>query len=182
MQSEISIINRLNFDTVCIYGVGVPSLFFDRIKGDKTGVDNFDKNKFPRSWNGKTVASNILSKPNKKAYDVVIINDSKHYKDLTKYFKQALKNIKEDGKIIFTHSMPKTPYDVTENPTKHQFWCGYVQQFVLELISKGGYKVTTFDDGFGVSIVELDETKEPKQIEVQGFEEVYFERLKLMNN
>ena len=182
MQSEISIINRLNFDTVCIYGVGVPSLFFDRIKGDKTGVDNFDKNKFPRSWNGKTVASNILSKPNKKAYDVVIINDSKHYKDLTKYFKQALKNIKEEGKIIFTHSMPKTPYDVTENPTKHQFWCGYVQQFVLELISKGGYKVTTFDDGFGVSIVELDETKEPKQIEVQGFEEVYFERLKLMNN
>jgi len=164
MQSEISIINRLNFDTVCIYGVGVPSLFFDRIKGDKTGVDNFDKNKFPRSWNGKTVASNILSKPNKKAYDVVIINDSKHYKDLTKYFKQALKNIKEEGKIIFTHSMPKTPYDVTENPTKHQFWCGYVQQFVLELISKGGYKVTTFDDGFGVSIVELDETKEPKQI------------------
>ena len=182
MQSEISIINRLNFDTVCVYGVGVPSLFFDRIKGDKTGVDNFDKNKFPRSWNGKTVASNILSKPNKKAYDVVIINDSKHYKDLTKYFKQALKNIKEEGKIIFTHSMPKTPYDVTENPTKHQFWCGYVQQFVLELISKGGYKVTTFDDGFGVSIVELDETKEPKQIEVQGFEEVYFERLKLMNN
>jgi hypothetical protein len=83
MQSEISIINRLNFDTVCVYGVGVPSLFFDRIKGDKTGVDNFDKNKFPRSWNGKTVASNILSKPNKKAYDVVIINDSKHYKDLT---------------------------------------------------------------------------------------------------
>ena len=182
MQSEISIINRLNFDTVCIYGVGVPSLFFDRIKGDKTGVDNFDKNKFPRSWNGKTVASNILSKPNKKAYDVVIINDSKHYKDLTTYFKQALKNIKEEGKIIFTHSMPKIPYDVTENPTKHQFWCGYVQQFVLELISKGGYKVTTFDDGLGVSIVEIDETKEPKQIEVQGFEEVYFERLKLMNN
>ena len=34
----------------------------------------------------------------------------------------------------------------------------------------------------GVSIVEIDETKEPKQIEVQGFEEVYFERLKLMNN
>jgi len=182
MQSEISIINRLNFDTVCVYGVGVPSLFFDRIKGDKTGVDNFDKNKFPRSWNGKTVASNILSKPNKKAYDVVIINDSKHYKDLTTYFKQALKNIKEEGKIIFTHSMPKIPYDVTENPTKHQFWCGYVQQFVLELISKGGYKVTTFDDGLGVSIVEIDETKEPKQIEVQGFEEVYFERLKLMNN
>jgi len=182
MQTEISIINRLNFDTVCVYGVGVPSLFFDRIKGDKTGVDNFDKNKFPRSWNGKTVASNILSKPNKKAYDVVIINDSKHYKDLTTYFKQALKNIKEEGKIIFTHSMPKIPYDVTENPTKHQFWCGYVQQFVLELISKGGYKVTTFDDGLGVSIVEIDETKEPKQIEVQGFEEVYFERLKLMNN
>jgi len=182
MQSEISIINRLNFDTVCVYGVGVPSLFFDRIKGDKTGVDNFDKNKFPRSWNGKTVASNILSKPNKKAYDVVIINDSKHYKDLSNYFKQALKNIKEEGKIIFTHSMPKTPYDVTENPTKHQFWCGYVQQFVIELISKGGYKVTTFDDGLGVSIVEIDETKEPKQIEVQGFEEVYFERLKLMNN
>jgi hypothetical protein len=182
MQSEISIINRLNFDTVCVYGVGVPSLFFDRIKGDKTGVDNFDKNKFPRSWNGKTVASNILSKPNKKAYDVVIINDSKHYKDFSTYFKQALKNIKEEGKIIFTHSMPKIPYDVTENPTKHQFWCGYVQQFVLELISKGGYKVTTFDDGLGVSIVEIDETKEPKQIEVQGFEEVYFERLKLMNN
>ena len=174
MQSIISIINKLKFDTVCVYGVGIPSMFFNLIKGDKTGVDNFDKDKYPRSWSGATIADNILSKPNKKKYDVVIINDSKHYKDLVKYFKQALKNINEGGKIIFTHSMPNTPYDVAEKPTKHQFWC--------ELISKGGYKVTTLDDGVGMSIVELDETKEPKTIEVQGFEEVYFQRKKLMNN
>jgi hypothetical protein len=127
---------------------------------------DFDKNKFPRSWSGATISDNILSKPNKKKFDVVIINDSKHYKDLTKYFKQALKNIKEEGKIVF----------------KHQIWCGDVQQFILELISKGGYKVTTFDDDLGVSIVEIDETKEPKTIEVQGFEEVYFDRKNLMNN
>jgi len=182
MQSIISIINKLKFDTVCVYGVGIPSMFFSLIKGDKTGVDNFDKDKYPRSWSGATIADNILSKPNKKKYDVVIINDSKHYKDLVKYFKQALKNINEEGKIIFTHSMPNTPYDVAENPTKHQFWCGDVQQFILELISKGGYKVTTLDDGVGMSIVEIDETKEHKTIEVQGFEEVYFQRKKLMNN
>jgi len=182
MQKVISKINSLEFDTVCVYGVGVPSLFFNHIKGEKTGVDNFDKSKYPRSWNGPTTADNILSKPNKKRYDVVIVNDSKHYKDLANYFKQALKNIKEDGKIIFTHSMPKTPYDITEQPTKHQFWNGYVQQFILELISKGGYKITSFDDGVGMSIVEIDETKQPKEIEVFGFEEVYFQRNKLMRN
>lgn len=182
MHKELKIINSLEFDTVCVYGVGVPIQFFDLIKGDKTGVDSFDKDLYPRSWSGKTISGNILSKYNKKSYDVVIINNSKHYKDLTKYFKQALKNIKKGGKIIFTHSMPKTPQDVTDTPTKHQFWCGYVQQFILELISKGGYKVSTFDDGLGVSIIEIDETKEPVTIEVQGFEEVYFERKKLMNN
>ena len=182
MQKEIKTINSLQFDTVCVYGVGVPSLFFDQIKGEKTGVDSFDKTLFPRSWSGATIADNILSKPNKKKYDIVIINNSKHYKDLVKYFNQALKNISEGGKIIFTHSMPKTPKDVTETPSKHQFWCGYVQQFILELISKGGYKVTSFDDGLGVSIIEIDETKEPVTIDVQGFEEVYFQRKKLMNN
>jgi SAM-dependent methyltransferase len=182
MQKVINIINSLDFDTVCVYGVGVPFMFFDRIKGEKTGVDNFDKNKFPRSWSGATISDNILSKPNKKKFDVVIINDSKHYKDLTKYFKQALKNIKEEGKIVFTHSMPNTPQDITEEPKKHQIWCGDVQQFILELISKGGYKVTSFDDDLGVSIVEIDETKEPKNIDVQGFEEVYFDRKNLMNN
>ena len=153
MQKVISKINSLEFETVCVYGVGVPSLFFDRIKGEKTGVDNFDKSKYPRSWNGPTTANNILSKPNKKRYDVVVINDSKHYKDLTNYFKQALKNIKEEGKIIFTHSMPK-----------------------------GGYKVTSFDDGVGMSIIEIDETKQPKEIDVFGFEEVYLLRNKLMSN
>ena len=182
MNKELQIINKLEFDTVCVYGVGVPTQFFNSIKGDKLGVDPFDKDSYPRSWNGKTVASNIVSKYNKKAYDIVIINNSKHYKDLVKYLKQAQKNIKEGGKIIFTHSMPKEPSDVTETPTKHQFWCGQVQQFILELISKGGYKVTTYDDGYGVSIVEIDETKEPKEIEVKGFEEVYFYRMELMNN
>lgn len=182
MQSIINTINKLDFETVCIYGVGIPQLFFNKIKGDKTGIDNFDKTKFPRSWSGKTIASNILSKPNKKTFDVVIINDSKHYKDLVKYLKQALKNIKKEGKIIFTHSMPKLPIDVTKEPLKHQFWCGDVQQFVIELISKGGYKVTTFDEGFGMSIIEIDETKEPKDIEVSGFEEVFFQRKELMNN
>ena len=78
--------------------------------------------------------------------------------------------------------MPKLPHDVAENPTKHQLWSGYVQQFVLELISKGGYKVTSFDDGVGMSIIEIDETKQPKEIDVFGFEEVYLLRNKLMSN
>ena len=55
-------------------------------------------------------------------------------------------------------------------------------QFVLELISKGGFKVTSFDGGNGMSIIEIDETKQPKEIEISGFEEWYFQRKKLMTN
>ena len=182
MQSVINKINRLEFKTVCIYGVGVPQVFFDKIKGEKTGIDSFDDSKYPRSWTGSTNRNNILSKPNKKKYDLVIVNDSKHYKDLVKYLKQAIKNIKEDGRIIFTHSMPKVPNQVTKNPTNHQFWCGDVQQFIIELISKGGYKVTSYDDDLGFSILELDENKEGLDINVSGFEEVYFDRKKIMSN
>jgi len=182
MQQIVSIINKLDFETVLCYGVGVPSVFFDKIKGEKLGIDKYDKGMFPRSWSSKTFAYNIQQKNTKKKFDLVIINDSKRFKDLKVYFNQALKNIKEGGKIILIDSMPKTPILVTDNPANHQNWCGDVYQFVLELISKGGYKVTTLDDGNGLSIIELDETKEPQQIEIQGFEEWYFERKKLMSN
>ena len=182
MQKIVSIINKLDFQTVLCCGVGVPSLFFDKIKGDKLGVDKYNKDQFPRSWSSPSFGDNIQTKNTKKKFDLVIINDSKRFKDLKVYFSQALKNINEGGKIILIDSMPKTPLLVTDKPTKHQIWCGDVYQFVLELISKGGYKVTTLDDGNGLSIIELDETKGPKEIEVQGFEEWYFQRKKIMSN
>jgi hypothetical protein len=182
MQQIVNIINRLDFETVICYGVGVPSVFFNRIKGDKLGVDKYDKSMFPRLWSYKYFAENVQHKNTKKKADLVIINDSKRFKDLKVYFSQALKNIKEGGKIILIDSMPKEHVLVTDNPSKNQGWCGDVYQFVLELISKGGYKVTTLDDGNGLSIIELDETKGPKEIEVYGFEEWYFERKKLMSN
>ena len=49
MNKELQIINKLEFDTVCVYGVGVPTQFFNSIKGDKLGVDPFDKESYPRS-------------------------------------------------------------------------------------------------------------------------------------
>lgn len=182
MQQIVNIINKLDFQTVLCYGVGVPSVFFDKVKGEKIGIDKYDKDQFPRSWSSKTFADNIQHKNTKNKFDLVIINDSKRFKDLKVYFKQALKNINEGGKIVLVDSMPKTPLLVTENPQKHQLWCGDVYQFVLELISKGGYKVTTLDNGNGLSVIEIDETKGPKEIYLYGFEEWYFERKKLMSN
>ena len=182
MQQIVSIINKLDFNTVLCYGVGIPSIFFDKIKGEKLGIDKYDKSQYPRLWSSKYFAENVQYKNTKKKFDLVIINDSKRFKDLKEYFKQALKNINEGGKIVLVDSMPKLPLLVTDKPNNHQSWCGDVYQFVLELISKGGYKITSLDDGNGISIIEIDETKEPKQIEVQGFEEWYFQRNKIMNN
>ena len=182
MQLIVNIINKLDFKTVLFYGVGIPKLFFDKVKGEKLGIDQYDNRQFPRLWSSSSFSSNIQQKNTKKKFDLVIINDSKKYIDLQKYFKKALKNIKEGGKIILIDSMPKEPLLVTDKPSNHQGWCGDVYQFVLELISKGGYKITTLDDGNGLSIIEIDETKEPKEIQVQGFEEWYFERKKIMTN
>ena len=182
MQSLINIINRIEFNTALFYGVGIPRLFFDKIKGDKIGIDKFDKCQYPRLWTAPTKRVNIQSKGTSKKFDLIIINDSKRYKDVSSYFSKALKNINEGGKIVLIDSMPKLPIYITDTPANHQDWCGDVYQFVLELISKGGFKVTSFDSGNGMSIIEIDETKQPKEIEISGFEEWYFQRKKLMTN
>lgn len=182
MQQIVNIINKLDFKTVLCFGVGVPSVFFNKIKGEKIGIDKYNLKQYPRLWSSKTFAENVQYKNTKKKFDLVIINDSKKFKDLKEYFKQALKNINQSGKIILVDSMPKKPILITDKPLNNQAWCGDVYQFVLELISIGGYKVTTLDDGNGFSIIEIDETKGPKQIDVQGFEEWYFERKKIMSN
>ena len=78
--------------------------------------------------------------------------------------------------------MPKLPIHETEKPKPFQAWCGDVRSFVLELISKGGYKVASYEYDLGVSIVEIDETKEPKELEITLFEDWYCQRKKLMSN
>ena len=104
------------------------------------------------------------------------------FKIFLSYFKQALKNINEGGKIIFTHSIPKLPIHETTTPKPFQSWCGQTREFILELISKGGYKVTSFEYDLGVSVIEIDETKQPKEIEIGLFEDWYFQRKELMSN
>ena len=182
MQATINLINKLEFDSALFYGVGVSRLFFNKIKGEKLGIDKYDYRQFPRKWSAREFAKNIQSKPTKKTFDLVVIDDSKHYKDVVGYFKQALKNIKEGGKIVLIGSMPKLPLHVTTEPKLHQAWCGDVYQFVLELISKGGYRVVTSDIDLGVTIIEVDKSIKGQEINISGFEEWYFERKKIMSN
>tara|TARA_R110002020_G_scaffold344927_1_gene559040 strand:- start:721 stop:1269 length:549 start_codon:yes stop_codon:yes gene_type:complete len=182
MLQTIKFINSLKVEKLLFFGVGNPSMFFDRIKGDKKGIDKYDTSLFPRSWVYPVKNGDVQSKNTKKKFDLIVINDSKHYKDLDLYFKQSLKNLNEGGKIIFTHSMPKLPIHETENPKPFQTWCGYVREYVMELISKGGYKVTSFEYDLGVSVIEIDETKQPKEIEIGLFEDWYYQRKELMNN
>jgi hypothetical protein len=182
MQQIVNIINKLDFDSALFYGVGIKSLFFDKVKGEKLGIDQYDYRHFPRSWSARAYGENIQQKGTKKKFDVVVINDSKRYKDVSNYFAKALKNIKEGGKIILIDSMPTLPIHVTDTPKQHQTWCGDVYIFVQELISKGGHKVQSFDEGNGLTVIEIDESVEPKEVKVEGFEEWYFQRKKIMSN
>jgi len=182
MQKTISYINSLGVEKILFFGVGIPIMFYDRIKGDKHGIDKYDVSSFPRSWVHPERRGDIQSKNTKKKFDLIVINDSKHYKDLASYFKQAIKNLNEEGKIVITHSMPKLPIHETTTPKPYQSWCGQTREFVLELISKGGYKVTSYEYDLGVSVIEIDETKQPKEIEIGLFEDWYFQRKELMSN
>ena len=103
LQSTISFINSQGFNSVLCLGVGIRSLWYDKIKAeDKKGVDKYDKTLFPRLWTqpSKGVRKSIT----KGEFEAVIINDSKHYNDLEKLFKLACERLKEGGKIILlTH-------------------------------------------------------------------------------
>ena len=182
MQQIVNIINKLDFSSVLFYGVGFPRVFFDKIKGEKLGIDQYDYRQFPRQWSARVFAENVQQKSTKKKFDLVIINDSKKYKDVSSYFNKAIKNIKEGGKIILIDSMPKLPIHVTDTPKQHQTWCGDVYLFVQELISKGGYKIHSFDEGNGLTVIEVDESVEGKEVSIEAFEEWYFNRKKIMSN
>jgi hypothetical protein len=182
MQNTIKFINSLGAEKILFFGVGNPSMFFDRIKGKKHGIDKYDVSLFPRSWVYPVKRGDIQKQNTKKKFDLIVINDSKHYKDLAIYFKQALKNLNEEGKIIFTHSIPKLPIHETRDFKKFQAWCGDTREFILELISKGGYKITSYEYDLGVSVVEIDETKQPKEIEIGLFEDWIYQRKELMSN
>ena len=182
MQKTINYINSLGAEKVLFFGVGNPKMFYDRIKGEKHGIDKYDTSLFPRSWVYPVKSGDIQSKNTKKKFDLIVINDSKHYKDLSAYFTQALKNLNEEGKIIFTHSIPTKAIHETTDPKPFQAWCGQTREFILELISKGGYKITSYEYDLGVSVVEIDETKEPKEIEIGLFEDWYYQRNELMSN
>ena len=43
MQKIAKIINDLEFDTALFYGVGIPRLLFDKVKGEKLGIDQYKK-------------------------------------------------------------------------------------------------------------------------------------------
>ena len=182
MLNTINYINSLGVEKILFFGVGNPSMLYDRIKGEKHGIDKYDTNLFPRSWVYPVKRGDIQKNNTKKKFDLIVINDSKHYKDLASYFKQALKNLNEEGKIIITHSMPKLQIHETRDFKPFQTWCGDAREFVLELISKGGYKVTSFEYDLGISVIEIDESKQPKEIEIGLFEDWYYQRKELMSN
>lgn len=181
MQKTASFINSFGFSKVLCLGVGIPKLWFDKIKGDDVvGVDKYDKKLFPRLWTQPT--KGIPKTTKKSGFDCVIINDSKHFKDLEELFKIATAKLKEDGgKIVFTHSIPDNVKLVTTDYLPHQNWCGQVYEFILNLKAKGGYKIESFEIENGVTIVEIDNKVKPEEITIEPFEDWYFNRKKLMN-
>lgn len=180
MQKTASFINSFGFSKVLCLGVGISRLWFDKIKGEEVvGVDAYDKNLFPRLWTQPT--KGIPKTTKKSGFDAVIINDSKHYKDLEKLFKTAKTKLKEGGKIIFTDSVPSNINLVTTDYLKHQNWCGDVFEFVLSLKAKGGYQIESFEIDNGVTIVEINDKVKPEEITLEPFEDWYFNRKTLMN-
>lgn len=183
MQRTISYINSLHSTSLLCFGVGVGSSFYNVLKAEKKiGVDKFDPSLYPRLWTAPTKGKDIKKTvPKKGEYDVIVINDSKHFKDLEGYFNKALEVLSEGGKIILTHSLPNRPYLVDHNYKPFQTWCGDVYEFVLKLKSQGGYKIESFEYDYGVTVVEIDEKVKGEEIEFRPFEEWYFDRKKLMN-
>jgi hypothetical protein len=182
MNQTLNKLNGLQADTVLCIGVGVPSVFFNRLRGNVTGFDRWEHSNYPHSWTIETVADNIINRKTKKKFDLVIINSSKHYEDLLRDFSQAQKNCKEGGIIAVTHTMPKTYFDVQEEPLPRQDWSGFAWQLVLDIISLGGYKVTSYDFDKGLTFFEIDETKESRHVEIGAWEDWLVQREKLMSN
>ena len=182
MNKTISKLNSLNAEKILCIGVGVPCVFFDKIKGNVTGVDKWDYKSFPRSWSVPTIAGNIKTKHNKEKYNLVIINNSKHYSDLLKDFTQAQKSVKEGGIIAITHTMPKSYNDIREDYLPRQDWSGWAWQVVLDLISLGGYKVTSYDFEKGLTLFEFDETIKAKHVDCGTWEDWFVNRIDNMNN
>ncbi len=183
MQRTANHINSLSYSSLLCVGVGVPSYFYDKlIAEEKIGVDKYDKKQFPRLWSNPIKRKDVRkSFPKNDKFDLVVINDSKHYADLDKYFRQALKSLNEGGKIIITHSVPTSQVLVTKEYKPHQEWCGDVYEFILALKSQGGYKIETYEIDYGVTEISIDESVEPQEIDIRPFEDFYFERKELLN-
>lgn len=183
MQRTINHINTLSYSSLLCIGVGVPRYFYNKLVAeDKVGVDKYDTKLFPRLWSQPAKGKGVRkSFPKNDKFDLVVINDSKHYADLDRYFKQALKSINEGGKIIITHSLPSNPSLVSHDYNPHQEWCGDVVEFILALRSKGGYKIESYESEFGLTEITIDESVEPQNIDIRPFEDWYFERKSLMN-
>lgn len=182
MQKIASKINSLKADSILLVGVGLPHMLFNKLKGKKLGFDRWDKKKFPRLWSHAVFAHDITMRRTKKKFDLVILNDSRHYSDLCTAFDQGLKNLKEGGTIAIIGTMPNQYDLVRQDPLPRQNWCGDAYIFVLDLISKGGYRVESFDMDLGLSLITKDESIQGKELTLGAWEDWYFERHKLMNN
>ena len=182
MLKTINFINSFGFESILSLGVGIPSLFYDKLNAkDKIGIDKYDVNSYPRLWTQPTKQKDIKKSISKGSFEAVVINDSKHYKDLEKLFKIAENRVIDGGKIIFTHSIPYNISLVTKDFKPHQSWCGDVYEFILSIKSKGGYKIESFELDYGVTVLVKDETVEPEEIELGEFEDWFFNRKSLMN-
>ncbi len=180
MQKTASYINTLGFNKILCLGVGIPKLWFNKILADDvTGIDKYDKSLYPRLWSSPT--KGIKKTTKKSDFDAVIINDSKHYKDLEKLFKLAEIKVKEGGKILFTHSIPDNLSLVSDKYKPYQNWCGNVYEFILNIKAKGGYKIESFEFDNGLTILQKDDTIEAVDLTVEPFEDWYFNRKSLMN-
>jgi len=182
MQKIVSKINSLGFPTVLLVGVGLPHVLFTKLKGEKLGFDKWDKTKYPRLWSHAVFGQNLTRKRTKKKFDLVILNDSRRYSDLDTDFNQALKNLKEGGTIAIIGTMPNMYDLVRPDPLPRQNWCGDAYIFVLDLISKGGYRVESFDLDLGISLITVDDSIQGKEITLGAWEDWYVERKTLMNN
>lgn len=182
MQKITSKLNSLKFDSTLLIGVGLPHVLFNKLKGKKLGFDRWDKKKFPRLWSHAVFAHNITMRRTKKKFDLVVLNDSRRYEDLDCAFKNALRNLKQGGTIAIIGTMPNMYDLVRPDPLPRQIWCGDAYIFVLDLISKGGYSVASFDLDIGLTLIEIDESIQGKEITLGAWEDWYFERKKLMNN
>ena len=78
MQKTINFINSFGFESILSLGVGIPSLFYDKLNAkDKICIYKYDFNSYPRWWTKPTKRKDI------KKWNLKII---KRW-DVNKYFK-----------------------------------------------------------------------------------------------